>query len=119
MAKLPFLNLQLAPDTTGVWQNYKIYLEASEDLKKWHNHLPSYYTVDDHEILNDVYGSGTAGRVNREAVFRDQATQAWLDYIGWSNHRVEKGKIHFGKSSLKKVLLSLLTLIPTSLNSIW
>jgi phosphodiesterase/alkaline phosphatase D-like protein len=92
--------IQLAPDITGVWQNYKIYLDASEHLRKWHALVPSYYTIDDHEILNDVYGSGTPGRVDRKAVFRDTASQAWLDYIGWSNHFVDPRKIDFSKAKL-------------------
>lgn len=96
------INLRISPAIAGVWQNYKIYMEVSEDLNRWHRHLPSYYSVDDHEILNDVYGSGTPGRVDREAVFRDPATQSWLDYIGWSNHRVDQGEIVFGKANLEK-----------------
>jgi phosphodiesterase/alkaline phosphatase D-like protein len=88
--------LKMTPGITGVWENYKIYMNASEDLRKWHTRVPSYYTVDDHEILNDVYGSGTPGRVNREAVFRDTASQAWLDYIGWSNHKKDKSDIPDG-----------------------
>ena len=94
--------LQLTPDMTGVWQNYKTYLDKSEHLRSWHRKVPSYYTIDDHEILNDVYGSGTPGRVNREAVFRDPATQAWIDYIGWSNPFTDKSKIKFGRTALKK-----------------
>ena len=94
--------LQLNPDKTGVWQNYKTYLEGSEHLREWHTHVPSYYTMDDHEILNDVYGSGSPGRVDRKAVFRDPASQSWLDYIGWSNHTVDKSKIRFSKAKLQK-----------------
>ena len=94
--------LSLTPDKTGVWQNYKTYLEGSQHLREWHCHVPSYYTMDDHEILNDVYGSGSPGRVDRKAVFRDPASQSWLDYIGWSNHTVDKSKIHFSKAKLQK-----------------
>ena len=34
---------------------------SAGNLAEWHRHVPSYYTFDDHEILNDVFGSGTAG----------------------------------------------------------
>jgi alkaline phosphatase D len=94
--------LTLAPDQAGVWQNYKIYLDASEHLRQWHTKVPSYYSIDDHEILNDVYGSGSPGYVNREAVFRDPASQAWMDYLGWSNHSVDNKKIVISKASLQK-----------------
>ena len=63
-------------------------------------------TLDDHEILNDVIGSGEGGfradargkpfhkdlstRTDTEsdverAVYRDPAEAAWDDYVGWSN----------------------------------
>lgn len=74
-----------APTITGVWENYKIYLERGRNLSEWHRHIPTFYTADDHELLNDIYGTGEAGYVNRRAVFRDIATQAWFDYLAWAN----------------------------------
>jgi phosphodiesterase/alkaline phosphatase D-like protein len=97
---LPAL-LKLAPTITGVWENYKIYLERGKNLAAWHRHVPSYFTFDDHEILNDVYAAGQAGVRNRRAVFRDIAVEAWYHYIGWSNPVAFEQGIHFGKAQVK------------------
>ncbi len=94
--------VQLAPSVVGVWENYKMYLEDSKALIEWHSRVPSMFTMDDHEIVNDVYGTGEIGRVHRKPVFRDIATQAWYDYVGWSNPDPYDQKIHFGMASLKK-----------------
>lgn len=84
--------VQKAPTIVGVWENYKIYLERSRNLSEWHRHVPSFYTADDHELLNDIFGTAEAGYVNRRAVFRDIATRAWFDYLAWANP-VEHDKI--------------------------
>jgi phosphodiesterase/alkaline phosphatase D-like protein len=93
--------VQLAPTIVGVWENYKLYLDRSENLAEWHRNIPSYFTMDDHEILNDVFGANEVGRRNRRAVFRDIAVQAWYDYLGWSNPVENSQGIHFGKATLR------------------
>ncbi len=93
--------VRLAPTIAGVWENYKLYLERSLNLAEWHRYVPSYFTMDDHEILNDVFGTGEVGRRDRRAVFRDIGTQAWYDYLGWSNPPVNPQGIYFGKAELK------------------
>ena len=47
-----------APSIVGVWENYKVFLERGKNLSEWHRHVPSFYTADDHELLNDIYGAG-------------------------------------------------------------
>jgi phosphodiesterase/alkaline phosphatase D-like protein len=79
-APLPKI-LQMAPSLTGVWENYKYFLERGANLAAWHRVIPSYYTPDDHEILNDVFGTAEVGRRDRRTVFRDIAMQAWSDYL--------------------------------------
>ncbi|MGY8770881.1 MAG: alkaline phosphatase D family protein [Pirellulales bacterium] len=92
----------IAPTIVGVWENYKTYMHRGKNLAEWHKHIPTYYTFDDHELLNDVFGCGTPGYRNRRAVFRDIGIQAWQDYLGWSNPMVYKNKIHFGKAKFTK-----------------
>ena len=94
--------VQLAPSVVGVWENYKTYMARPKNLAEWHRYIPSYYTFDDHEIVNDVYGSGEIGRRDRRAVFRDIALKAWYDYLGWSNPTETIQGIHFGRAALKK-----------------
>lgn len=93
--------VQLAPGITGVWENYKLYLERGKPLAEWHRHVPTYFTFDDHEILNDVYAAGSAGVRDRRAVFRDTAVQAWYDYVGWANPVTFTQGIHMGRATLK------------------
>ncbi len=94
--------VNVAPTIVGVWENYKLYLHRSKNLSAWHRNMPSLFTFDDHEILNDVWGAGEAGIRERRAVFRDIGTQAWYDYLGWSNPVAFKQGIRFGKTELKK-----------------
>ena len=98
--KLPKL-VDIAPTITGVWENYKVYMNRGKNINEWHRNIPSYFTFDDHEILNDVIGTGTIGFRNRRPVFRDIAVEAWYDYLGWANHTATKQPIHFGKAELK------------------
>ncbi|SMP74699.1 PhoD-like phosphatase [Neorhodopirellula lusitana] len=92
--------LQVMPTLAGVWENYKLYLARNEDLAKWHRHVPSYFTFDDHELLNDIWGASEAGKRHRRTVFRDIGTYGWNDYLGWANPFETKQRLHFGKGQL-------------------
>lgn len=81
--------IQIAPTIVGVWENYKLYLSRGKNLATWHRYIPAFFTFDDHEILNDVYGAGSPGLRDRRATFRDIGIQAWRDYLGWSNPPIE------------------------------
>lgn len=93
--------VELAPNLVGVWENYKLYLDRGENLAAWHRVIPSFFTFDDHEILNDVYGSAEVGRRDRRAVFRDIGLKAWYDYLGWSNPIPPTRPILFGRAELE------------------
>lgn len=91
-----------APTVVGVWENYKSYLDKAENLAEWHRNVPSYFTFDDHELINDLWGAGTAGRRDRRTVFRDIGTAAFYDYLGWANPVDFTQDIHFGNAKFKK-----------------
>ena len=93
--------VDLAPTIVGVWENYKTYLTRGRNLSEWHRHVPSFYTYDDHETINDIYGTAETGYVNRRAVFRDIGVQAWYDYLAWANPQTHKAQIHFGRGRMK------------------
>ncbi len=95
------LAVQVMPTVVGVWENYKLYLGRGVDLAKWHRNVPSYFTFDDHELVNDIWGSGEAGKRHRRTVFRDIGTYAWYDYLGWANPMEHNHPIHFGRASMK------------------
>lgn len=93
--------LRMSPAVAGVWENYKLYWERGPHLRKWHANVPSFFTVDDHELVNDIYGCATAGFKNRRAVFRDPAMRAWFDYLAWSNPVEHDRVAHFGRGVLE------------------
>lgn len=95
------LSVQVMPTVVGVWENYKLYLSRGVELAKWHRNMPSYFTFDDHELVNDIWGSSEAGKRHRRTVFRDIGTYAWMDYLGWANPMEFSHNIHFGKGAMK------------------
>jgi phosphodiesterase/alkaline phosphatase D-like protein len=94
--------VRIAPSIVGVWQNYKQFLEQGQHLRTWHRHVPSFFTYDDHEILNDVWGAGSPGLRDRRAVFRDVGVRAWYDYLGWSNPTGFPQSVHFGRGKVRR-----------------
>lgn len=92
--------LDLAPTLTGVWENYKFFLEQGEPLSHWHRRVPTFFTYDDHECLNDIWGAGSPGLRDRRALFRDIGVKAWYDYLAWSNPVSFKSNIHFGRGTM-------------------
>jgi len=93
--------VKYTPKIVGVWENYKSYMDRGHNLAEWHKVVPSFYTIDDHEIYDNTYGCGEIGRVNHKVVYRDVAVQAWHDYIAWSNPTEFTQGIHLGKAKLK------------------
>ena len=93
-------DVQVAPTLVAVWENYKHFLSLGHHLARWHREVPSYFTFDDHEILNDVWGAGTPGLRDRRAAFRDIGVRAWYDYLGWSNPTAFPQRAHFGRAQL-------------------
>ncbi len=89
------------PSIVGVWENYKLYQSRGVDLMQWHRNVPSYFTFDDHELVNDIWGTGEAGKRHRRTVFRDIGTRAWFDYLGWANPVEHDRRVHFGKGQMK------------------
>ncbi|MGE3779307.1 MAG: alkaline phosphatase D family protein, partial [Pirellulaceae bacterium] len=94
-------SVQVMPALVGVWENYKLYLSRGVELAKWHRHVPSMFTFDDHELVNDIYASGEPGRRDRRTVFRDIGVQAWNDYLGWANPLAFPHPVHFGRARMQ------------------
>ena len=93
--------IDIAPTIVGVWENYKLYLSRAKMLAAWHRVIPSFFTFDDHEIVNDLYGTGEVGRYDRRTVFRDIGLRAWYDYLGWSNPIEHTQSIVLGRAEFK------------------
>ncbi|MEE3369167.1 MAG: metallophosphoesterase family protein [Planctomycetota bacterium] len=95
------MSVQVMPTIVGCWENYKLYLSRGSALSKWHRNVPSFFTFDDHELVNDIWGSSEAGKRHRRTVFRDIGTHAWYDYLGWANPMVHNTPIHYGRGGMK------------------
>jgi alkaline phosphatase D len=93
--------VEVMPTIVGVWENYKLYQSRGIELSKWHRNVPSYFTFDDHELVNDIWGSAEAGKRHRRTVFRDIGTYAWQDYLGWANPAEHQHPVHFGKAKMQ------------------
>jgi len=98
--KLPKV-VEVMPTVVGVWENYKLYLSRGVELAKWHRHVPSFFTFDDHELVNDIYASGEPGKRDRRTVFRDIGVYAWNDYLGWADPMAFSHPVHFGRGSMR------------------
>lgn len=93
--------LRHLPDVAGMWANYRLYLDRSVHLKRWHRHVPTYFMFDDHELLNDINGAGTPGREGSRVRARDPGVRAWQDYLGWSNPVPDTTRpVRFGNAEL-------------------
>ncbi|MCA9063028.1 MAG: alkaline phosphatase D family protein [Planctomycetaceae bacterium] len=92
--------VQQMPSIVGVWENYRLYMQRGIPLAEWHRRVPGMFTFDDHELVNDIWGAGSAGRRHRRSVFRDIGTQAWYDYLGWANPTAFNHSLHFGRAEL-------------------
>ncbi len=95
-------SVEVMPTVVGAWENYKLYLSRGGSLAKWHRNVPSYFTFDDHELVNDIWGSSEAGLRNRRAVFRDIGGYAWMDYLGWANPMAYDHPMHFGHATMQQ-----------------
>jgi len=93
-------SVEVMPTVVGVWENYKLYLSRGVERAKWHRHVPSYFTFDDHELVNDIWGAGTAGKRHRRTVFRDIGTYAWHNYLGWADPVAQTQRVHFGRAKM-------------------
>lgn len=93
--------LRTLPDVTGMWANYRLYLDRSTHLKRWHRHVPTFFMFDDHELLNDINGAGTPGHEDPRVLARDPGVRAWQDYLGWSNPLPDTTRpVYFGRAEL-------------------
>lgn len=93
--------VEVMPTIVGVWENYKLYLDRGVELAKWHRSMPSYFTFDDHELVNDIWGTGSQGKRHRRTVFRDIGTRAWYDYLGWANPVEHDQRVHLGRAEMQ------------------
>ena len=74
-----------APTIVGVWENYKVYLSRSQEPVGLAPRDAVAVHLRRSRNPQRRLGAGSPGLRDRRAVFRDIGTQAWYDYLGWSN----------------------------------
>jgi hypothetical protein len=79
-----------------VWQNYKITSNAA-GAAAWHRNVPSLFTFDDHEIIDNIEGTANVGRRDARRLPR-RRHRLGMTLPGWSNP-VAPGQIRMGRSS--------------------
>lgn len=81
--------VEIMPTVVGVWENYKLYLSRGNELAKWHRNVPSYFTFDDHELVNDIWGAGGNRKTSSPNCFQRYRNirLAQLSGLGQSNRK--------------------------------
>ncbi len=89
----------------GIRENYRRYWTNGRGFSRLRRYIPMMYTYDDHEIGDNLFGSGyvhyksTYGR----PLMRDLGLKGWSEYCDWANYPSQaRGRLHFGYADVKK-----------------
>jgi alkaline phosphatase D len=83
----------------GVRNNYKLYYSRGRSLTRLLRSTPGFFLYNDHEIGNDIQGSGAVGTGAGPQLLRDVALRAWTEYCGWANPpQPQRGGLRFGNA---------------------
>lgn len=88
---------------TGIEGNYKLYLERGRSLNRLLKHVPLITMYNDHEVTDNIDGSGEIGLGDGNYLVRDGAMSVWQYYADWANgSSPQKTEIRHGTARLKK-----------------
>ena len=88
---------------TGIQNNYKLYLDRGRSLNRLLKHVPFFTMYNDHEVTDNIDGSGEVGRGDGNYLVRDPAVRIWQYYADWANGpRSQNGRVHFGNARLNE-----------------
>jgi phosphodiesterase/alkaline phosphatase D-like protein len=87
---------------SGIENNYKLYLDRGRSLNRLLKHVPMITMYNDHEVTDNIDGSGEVGLGDGNYLVRDPALRVWQYYADWANgtHQ-QRAKIRFGKAAVK------------------
>jgi len=86
----------------GIENNYKLYLNRGRSLNRLLKHVPLITMYNDHEVTDNIDGSGEVGLGDGNYLVRDPALRVWQYYADWANgERVQTGRIHVGNAKLQ------------------
>lgn len=89
-------------ERSGLEANYKLYLERSPSLNRFLRHVPMFTIFNDHEMTDNIDGSGEVGQGGGNWLARDPAMQVWKYYADWANDKQsQRGAPQFGQARLE------------------
>lgn len=85
----------------GIENNYKLYLNRGRSLNRLLKHVPMMTMYNDHEVTDNIDGSGEVGLGDGNYLVRDPALRIWQYYADWANGpRTQRGLVRNGNASL-------------------
>lgn len=86
----------------GIENNYKLYLRRGRSLNRLLKHVPMMTMYNDHEVTDNIDGSGEVGLGDGNYLVRDPALRIWQYYADWANGpRPQRGRVRTGTAGLK------------------
>jgi phosphodiesterase/alkaline phosphatase D-like protein len=87
---------------SGIENNYKLYLNRGQSLNRLLKHVPLITMYNDHEVTDNIDGSGEVGLGDGNYLVRDPALRVWQYYADWANgSHAQRTPIRFGRAALK------------------
>ena len=88
---------------SGIENNYKLYLNRGRSLNRLLHHVPLVTMYNDHEVTDNIDGSGEVGLRDGSYLVRDPALRVWQYYADWANGDApQKTRIRGGQANLEK-----------------
>ena len=89
--------------TAGIQNNYKLYLARGRSLERLLRHVPMLTMYNDHEVTDNIDGSGEVGLGDGNYLVRDPAIRVWQYYADWANgDHEQRMPVRFGTGDLEK-----------------
>ena len=87
----------------GIENNYKLYLERGRSLNRLLRYVPMLTMYNDHEVTDNIDGSGEVGLGEGNHLVRDPAIRVWQYYADWANgDHQQRMPVRFGTGSFEK-----------------
>ena len=87
----------------GIQDNYKLYLNRGRSLNRLLKHVPMMTMYNDHEVTDNIDGSGEVGLGDGNYLVRDPAVRVWQYYADWANGpAAHKSQVKFGTAQLQQ-----------------
>ena len=89
-------------EATGIENNYKLYLNRGRSLNRLLKHVPLITMYNDHEVTDNIDGSGEVGLGDGNYLVRDPALRVWQYYADWANgSHPHRAPIRFGNAAVQ------------------